>query len=128
METLERIYSIHGKAVPKEVPRRASKYFNYLIGYNTRFDAVQAAIVSVKLKYIDDYVKRRRENAALYNQAFVNTSYIIPSEVEYTKHVYYIYCLQRNSAQIIMEKLREQRVLVELIILYQCIYREPLTI
>lgn len=110
LETLERIYSTHGKTVPKTMPRGTSKYFNYLIGYNTRLDAVQAAILRVKLKYIDDYVKRRRENAALYNQAFVNTSYIIPSEAEYTKHVYYIYCLQHNSSQIIMEKLREQRV------------------
>jgi dTDP-4-amino-4,6-dideoxygalactose transaminase len=42
------------------------KYFNYLIGYNSRLDAIQAAILSLKLKYLDGYNKRRGEIAALY--------------------------------------------------------------
>jgi dTDP-4-amino-4,6-dideoxygalactose transaminase len=56
-----------------EVESRASdalynhyKYFNYLIGYNSRLDAIQAAILSLKLKYLDNYNKRRCEIAALY--------------------------------------------------------------
>jgi dTDP-4-amino-4,6-dideoxygalactose transaminase len=42
------------------------KYFNYLIGYNSRLDAIQAAILSLKLKYLDNYNKKRREIAAFY--------------------------------------------------------------
>lgn len=42
------------------------KYYNYLIGYNSRLDAIQAAILSVKLKYLDEYNNRRSEIASKY--------------------------------------------------------------
>jgi dTDP-4-amino-4,6-dideoxygalactose transaminase len=42
------------------------KYFNYLIAYNSRLDAIQAAVLNLKLKHLDNYNKRRREIAALY--------------------------------------------------------------
>jgi len=43
------------------------KYFNYLIAYNSRLDAVQAAILSIKLKHLDSWNKKRSEIAALYD-------------------------------------------------------------
>lgn len=42
------------------------KYFNYLIGYNSRLDAIQACALSVKLKHIDEWNERRREIAQRY--------------------------------------------------------------
>jgi len=42
------------------------KYYNYLIGYNSRLDAIQAAILSVKLKHLDEYNDRRSEIANMY--------------------------------------------------------------
>ena len=42
------------------------KYFNYLIGYNSRLDAIQAAILSVKLKHLTEYNQRRSQIAAMY--------------------------------------------------------------
>ncbi|MBC5744956.1 DegT/DnrJ/EryC1/StrS family aminotransferase [Lachnospiraceae bacterium MD308] len=42
------------------------KYYNYLIGYNSRLDAIQAAVLSVKLKYVDEYNRRRSEIAKMY--------------------------------------------------------------
>lgn len=42
------------------------KYYNYLIGYNSRLDAIQAAILLIKLKYLDAYNKRRRNIAHMY--------------------------------------------------------------
>lgn len=42
------------------------KYFNYLIGYNSRLDAIQAAVLSVKLQYLDTYNARRTEVAEKY--------------------------------------------------------------
>jgi dTDP-4-amino-4,6-dideoxygalactose transaminase len=44
------------------------KYFNYLIGYNSRLDAIQAAILSLKLKYLDRYNDARRKIAAWYDE------------------------------------------------------------
>ena len=43
------------------------KYYNYLIAYNSRLDALQAAILGVKLKYLSDYTKKRASIAARYN-------------------------------------------------------------
>lgn len=42
------------------------KYYNYLIGYNSRLDAIQAAVLSVKLKYLDIYNERRSQIAKMY--------------------------------------------------------------
>jgi dTDP-4-amino-4,6-dideoxygalactose transaminase len=42
------------------------KYFNYLIGYNSRLDAIQAAVLSIKLKYLDDFNSRRASIAERY--------------------------------------------------------------
>lgn len=48
------------------------KYYNYLIGYNSRLDAIQAAILSVKLKHLDEYNKRRTEIAAMYFEGLID--------------------------------------------------------
>lgn len=42
------------------------KYYNYLIGYNSRLDAIQAAVLSAKLKHLDEYNGRRAQIAKLY--------------------------------------------------------------
>ena len=42
------------------------KYYNYLIGYNSRLDAIQAAVLSTKLSHLDEYNDRRREIAKIY--------------------------------------------------------------
>lgn len=42
------------------------KYYNYLIGYNSRLDAIQASVLNIKLKYLDGYNERRRQIAKMY--------------------------------------------------------------
>lgn len=42
------------------------KYYNYLIGYNSRLDAIQAAVLSIKLKYLDEYNERRDQISKMY--------------------------------------------------------------
>lgn len=110
LETLERLYKIQGKKIPDSMPKGTSKYYNYLVGYNTRLDSVQAAILRVKLRYLNSYVERRRRNAELYNEALKNTDFEIPFEAEYTKHAYYIYCLHHSNAEEIMKRLQDKGV------------------
>ena len=46
------------------------RYYHDLIGFNSRLDAMQAAVLNVKLRYLDDWSNKRRENARHYDAAF----------------------------------------------------------
>lgn len=73
------------------------KYYNYLIGYNSRLDEIQAAILRVKLKEIDKWNNARRENARFYNENLKDTNLVTPLENEDVKHVYHLYILQSEK-------------------------------
>ncbi len=62
-----------GKAAKLKVMRNHGmqpKYYNQFIGGNFRLDALQAAVINVKLKYLDDWSRARQANALRYNQLF----------------------------------------------------------
>lgn len=104
--TLKREYELKGESFPENMPVGETKYFNYLIGYNSRLDTIQAAILRRKLRHLDEFVEGRRKNANLYNEALKNTEYTIPYENPDCEHSYYIYALKHQKAQEIMEKLK----------------------
>ena len=108
--TLRREYAAKGEPFPENMPEGESKYYNYLIGYNSRLDALQAAILRKKLLHIDEFIAGRRKNAELYNKALAGTPYITPFEDPNNEHSYYIYALKHPDAPAIMEKLAERGV------------------
>jgi dTDP-4-amino-4,6-dideoxygalactose transaminase len=59
------------------------KYYHHLVGGNFRLDALQAAVLLVKLRYLDDWTAKRRQNASYYNSLFqqsglVEKGFIVP--------------------------------------------------
>ncbi len=83
LETLK-IYRNHGMN---------PKYFHKFIGGNFRLDALQAAVVSVKLKHLDKWTTDRQKNAADYRNLFAASSIgdkvLLPLKAEYrTRHIY----------------------------------------
>ncbi len=71
------------------------KYFPEILGYNSRLDALQAAILRVKLGHLDQWNQRRREIAAVYDQALEGVEGIQgPFTAEGIKHVYHLYIVQ----------------------------------
>ena len=105
LNTLKKQYAEKGIEFPDNIPLGESKYFNYLIGYNSRLDAIQAAILRTKMKYLDGFIKRRRNNARIFNQSLSGTNYITPFEANYGEHSYYIYALKHQNAKFIMNYL-----------------------
>ncbi|SCY57728.1 DegT/DnrJ/EryC1/StrS family aminotransferase [Alkaliphilus peptidifermentans] len=84
------------------------KYHHDIIGYNSRLDELQAAILNVKFKYIKQWTIRRREIAELYSSLFqehisaCRLSIKLPLEPDYAYHVYHQYTIQtdqRNQLQ-----------------------------
>ncbi len=86
------------------------KYYNYLIGYNTRLDAIQAAILRVKLPHLDNWNARRREIAKIYDEAFKDTELVTPIIREENLPVYHMYILQSEKRDEVISKLKEKGI------------------
>lgn len=86
------------------------KYYNYLIGYNSRLDAIQAAILNVKIKEIDNWNAKRREVAEIYNEALKDTDLVTPVTRDYVEPVYHMYVLQSENREEVLEKLKESGI------------------
>ena len=71
------------------------KYYHSVIGCNSRLDTIQAAILDIKLKHLDEYGKARHDAAAYYTQNLKDVKGIeIPFEAENSTHVYHQYTLK----------------------------------
>lgn len=76
------------------------KYYHEVIGVNSRLDTLQAAILNVKLPYLNDYSRRRVEVASYYDQALKELPGIkIPSRTSYSTHVFHQYTLKVNNGE-----------------------------
>lgn len=70
------------------------KYHHLIVGYNRRLDTLQAAVLRVKLRHLDEWNEARRRHAYLYNRLLEDTSVTPPFNPEYSEHVYYLYVVQ----------------------------------
>jgi dTDP-4-amino-4,6-dideoxygalactose transaminase len=88
-----RLYRNHG---------HKSKYEHAVVGYNGRLDEIQAAILRIKLRNLEECNRKRREKAALYNSLLRDTPVTLPAEARDRTHVYHLYvarCPQRDRLQ-----------------------------
>ncbi|MBS3121387.1 DegT/DnrJ/EryC1/StrS family aminotransferase [Candidatus Woesearchaeota archaeon] len=80
--------------------KHGSKYEHDFEGLNERLDALQAAVLKVKLKYLDKWTEARRRNARLYNELLSNVDDVItPFEADYAKHVYHLYVIKTKNRE-----------------------------
>src|SRR5690606_28079472 len=71
------------------------QYFHDLVGCNSRLDSIQAAILNIKLRHLDEYIDARRKAAAYYTKAFsASDKLITPEEASYSRHAFHQYTLQ----------------------------------
>lgn len=75
------------------------KYHHDIIGCNSRLDTLQAAILDVKLKYLNDYTVSRQNAAKIYDELLENIPGLkIPKTAEYSTHVYHQYTIVLGSS------------------------------
>ncbi len=86
------------------------KYYNYLIGFNTRLDAIQGAILKVKLPHLDKWNEKRRQIAKIYDEKLKDTDLIIPVIKDENETVYHMYILQSENREAMLNKLKEKGV------------------
>ncbi len=73
---------------------QSKRYYHDVVGCNSRLDAMQAAILDIKLKHLDEYIVARRKAAAIYDKGFEgNENIVTPYRASYSKHVFHQYTL-----------------------------------
>lgn len=71
------------------------RYYHEMVGCNSRLDSIQAAILRIKLRHLDEYCDARRAVADYYDNAFKNNPHIVtPFRAAYSHHVFHQYTLQ----------------------------------
>jgi dTDP-4-amino-4,6-dideoxygalactose transaminase len=86
------------------------RYVNQERGYNTRLDPIQAAMLSVKLPYLDSWNERRRSIAALYLDALPATAVDLPAVPNWADPVWHLFVVRSNLREALQSHLTEASV------------------
>jgi dTDP-4-amino-4,6-dideoxygalactose transaminase len=88
-----------------------TKYHNEILGGNFRLDEIQAAILRVKLKYLDNWTECRRRNASLYRQNLKQADALqLPFEQPDSRHIYNQFVVRTPRRNEVMEHLRQRGI------------------
>ena len=95
-------YRVHGSSI---------RYHHDYIGYNSRLDTLQAAILNVKLSHIDNAIKKRAEHAAHYREMLKGTAGIkLPVVKDGNKEVNYVFCIQAEKRDALEGHLKAKEI------------------
>jgi len=86
----------------------SEKYYNYLIGHNSRLDELQAAILRVKLNYLDSWNNRRNEIAMRYNKSLKGV--VIPAVKDYVYSCHHLYNIQSENREELVKALSNKGI------------------
>jgi dTDP-4-amino-4,6-dideoxygalactose transaminase len=94
------------------------KYFHSLIGGNFRIDELQAAVLRVKLKYLDGWTEARQRNAAYYDAAFAAAGFaqrvITPQAAVKGRHIFNQYIVRVQNRDALKDHLAERQIGTEI--------------
>lgn len=86
------------------------KYYNSIIGYNSRLDEIQAAILRVKLRHLDRFNEARKAKAELYNNLLQGLGFQLPEAESDAVHVYHLYILRHPRRTEIIKGLEDRQI------------------
>ena len=96
-----RLLRNHGSAI---------KYHHTTLGYNSRLDEIQAAIIRVKMKKIEEFNDKRRINADIYRTLIKRDDITLPIELPLCRHVYHQFTIRSKNRDGIMKALQNENV------------------
>ena len=85
---------------------QSEKYYHTMVGYNYRMEALQGAVLRVKLKHLDDWNGARRRHAEVYTRELANTGLRLLTEQSDSKSVYHIFPLFSDQRDDLRDYLR----------------------
>ncbi len=89
------------------------KYYSEMVGYNSRLDAMQAAILQAKFPHLDEWNEKRRELSKRYNEYLAPLGIVTPVEREWAKHVYHLYIIRSANRDELQAFLKEKGIASE---------------
>jgi dTDP-4-amino-4,6-dideoxygalactose transaminase len=73
---------------------QARKYEHVMLGHNERLDTLQAAVLRVKLRYLEGWNESRRQHARSYAERLAETDIVLPDQLEGREHVWHLYVIR----------------------------------
>jgi len=89
---------------------QAAKNSHEILGYNSRLDTLQAAVLRVKLRKLDEWNGQRRESAALYREYLGGNGLVLPEERVDCHHVYHLYVVEHEDRDGLSSALAQRSV------------------
>ncbi|WP_459129377.1 DegT/DnrJ/EryC1/StrS family aminotransferase [Guggenheimella bovis] len=89
---------------------QGAKYYNYLVGYNSRLDELQAAVLNVKLPMLAEWNQKRRFFAKEYDQSLSKTNLVTPFIKPERESVYHMYVLKSEERDKVVKNLNDRLV------------------
>lgn len=89
------------------------KYYSEMVGYNSRLDALQAAILQAKFPHLDEWNNKRRELSKRYNEYLAPLGVVTPVEREWAKHVYHLYIIRSEKRDELQAFLKQKGIASE---------------
>ncbi|MFA5779081.1 MAG: DegT/DnrJ/EryC1/StrS family aminotransferase [Elusimicrobiota bacterium] len=88
----------------------AERYVSHISGWNSRLDELQAAILRVKLKYLDKDNSKRRKLAELYNKELAVTGLVLPKVSKNSTHVFHLYVVRSKKRDDLLKYLKNNGI------------------
>lgn len=89
------------------------KYYSEEVGYNSRLDAMQAAILQAKLPHVDEWNEKRRAIAARYSEKLAPLGVTVPVECDWGTHVYHLYIIRSDRRAELQAFLKQKGIASE---------------
>jgi dTDP-4-amino-4,6-dideoxygalactose transaminase len=90
---------------------QVKKYFHNIVGWNSRMDGFQGAVLGVKMKYIDAWTRQRQEKAALYSQLLAGIEGVeLPALMDGAESVYHLYVIQTDRRDELQAYLKDHGI------------------